>query len=117
MFMKRLFQAVAVLLLAVGLFSSGPGAAVSKPMLSSYYITDTQEPPDAAIAEIIAQVQESSLREHICQFQSAESGELCNAQGSRWSCDARAIDRALEYGRRHFERLGLPTRLVSYSLA
>ncbi len=68
------------------------------------------------IAEIIGQVQEEHLREHICQLQSREGGEYCNEQGSRWSCDGLAIDRALEYARQYFEALGLKTRLDPYSL-
>ncbi len=75
------------------------------------------QPADPFIAEIIAQVQEAHLREHICQWQSAEIGEACNAQGSRWSCDGPAIDRALEYGRQYFESLGLQTKLDPYSLS
>lgn len=72
--------------------------------------------PSDVIADIIGQIQEDQLREHICQLQSREGGEYCNEQGSRWSCDGPAIDRALDYVRRYFENLGLKTQLDPYSL-
>lgn len=72
--------------------------------------------PSDVIADIIGQIQEDQLREHICQLQAREGGEYCNEQGSRWSCDGPAIDRALDYARQYLERLGLRTRLDPYSL-
>lgn len=75
------------------------------------------QPTDPFIAQLVEQVQEAQLREHICQLQSAEGGEACNAQGSRWSCDGPAIDRAVEYTRQYFEKLGLQTKLDPYSLS
>ena len=72
---------------------------------------------DPLITEIIQQVDEGRLREHICQLQSREGGEYCNEDGSRWSCDASAIDRATDYARQYFESLGLATHLVPYTLS
>lgn len=105
--MKRIVGVAVVLLWMIGLSSWEPGVG---------FTALSPQPLDAVIAEIIEQVQESRLREHICQLQSAEGGEACNAQGSRWSCRAAAIDRALEYGRRYLERLGLEPRLDPYPL-
>lgn len=76
-----------------------------------------RQPVDPFVAQLIEQVQESQLREHICHLQSAEGGEVCNAQGSRWACDGPAIDRAVEYGRKYFESLGLQTKLDPYALS
>lgn len=73
-------------------------------------------PSGDVIADIIGQVQEDQLRGHICQLQAREGGEPCNELGSRWSCDATAIDRAVDYARQYFENLGLKTQLVPYAL-
>ncbi len=75
------------------------------------------QPSDSHIAEIIHQVDEGQLREHICRLQSREGGEYCNEMGSRWSCDSMAIDRATEYVRQYFEGLGLSVRLDPYVLS
>ncbi len=102
--MKRLIAVVAVVLV-VGSLPSWAFRAVS-----------TVSSGDV-IADIIGQVQEHHLREHICQLQSREGGEYCNEQGSRWSCDGTAIDRALDYARQYFENLSLKTQLDPYSLS
>jgi Zn-dependent M28 family amino/carboxypeptidase len=73
-------------------------------------------PASTVINEIIQQVSEDRLREQICQLQSREGGEFCNTDGSRWSCDGTAIDRAVEYARQYFEKLGLKTELAPFSL-
>jgi hypothetical protein len=70
----------------------------------------------AIIAEIINQVDEQQFRTHICYWQSQEGGEECNSLGSRWSCSPTAIDRALGYGQRYFESLGLKTQSDAYNL-
>lgn len=101
--MKQIIVVVAVVLLVGSLPSWGFKA------VSTVFSGDV-------IADIIGQVQEDHLREHICQLQSREGGEYCNEQGSRWSCDGPAIDRALEYTRQYFESLGFKTRLDPYSL-
>ncbi|MFN4218321.1 MAG: M28 family metallopeptidase [Candidatus Bipolaricaulia bacterium] len=82
-----------------------------------YSVEAWLQPQDPFIAQVIEQIQEAQLREHICQLQSAEGGEACNAQGSRWACDGPAIDRAVEYTRQYFEKLGLQTKLDPYSLS
>lgn len=103
--MKRVLFGIVVV--ALGLFWQA----------QPYSVEAWLQPPDPFIAHVIEQVQEAQLREHICQLQSAEGGEACNAQGSRWACDGPAIDRAVEYGRQYFESLGLQTKLDPYSLS
>lgn len=70
----------------------------------------------AMVGEIINQVDEQNLKAHICYLQSQEGGEACNPLGSRWSCLPTAIDRALAYGRRYFEQLGLKVQSDAYNL-
>lgn len=101
--MKRIIAVVAVVLLVCSPPSWG-------------FKTVSTLPSGDIIADIIGQVQEDQLREHICQLQSREGGEYCNEQGSRWSCDGPAIDRALDYAQQYFENLGLKTQLDPYSL-
>ncbi len=103
--MKRVFLGIVVV--AVGVLWQA----------QLYSVEVWLQPSDPFIAQVIDQVQEAQLREHICRLQSAEGGEACNAQGSRWSCDGAAIDRAVEYGRQYFESLGLQTKLDPYSLS
>ncbi|MCS7198336.1 MAG: M20/M25/M40 family metallo-hydrolase [Candidatus Bipolaricaulota bacterium] len=108
--MKRLFVSVTIVFLFCGVL----GTASFIAQFST--ATAALQPGDPLVA-LMEQVQEEQLREHICYLQSAEGGEACNAQGSRWSCDGPAIDRAVEYGRQYFEKLGLRTKLDPYSLA
>lgn len=111
--MKKMFFSLAGLVFLLSVFSPGTQGVV---FWSAR--TETALPSaDPLIAQIMDQVQEAQLREHICQLQSAEGGESCNARGSRWSCDGAAIDRALEYGRGYFEALGLKTQLDPYALS
>jgi len=105
--MRSALLVVLAIGIGLGVVSTEPGIAKS----SSF------QTPDPIVTEIIQQVDEGRLREHICQLQSREGGEYCNEDGSRWSCDASAIDRATEYARQYFENLGLKTRLVPYSLS
>jgi leucyl aminopeptidase len=108
--MKRILFSVVVLLFFSGVFSAGTAGPIGRENLAL-------QPADPFIAGLIGQVEEIRLREHICQWQSAEGGEACNAQGSRWSCDGAAIDRAVEYGRQYFESLGMETKFDPYSLS
>lgn len=109
--MKRFLVGVAV----VFLFFGAVGAASFVSQLS--VVEAALQPTDLFIAQLVEQVQEAQLREHICQLQSAEGGEACNAQGSRWSCDGPAIDRAVEYTRQYLENLRLQTKLDPYPLS
>jgi hypothetical protein len=109
--MKRVLLGISV----VFLFFGALGTASVLSQLST--VEAALQPADPFIAQLIEQVQEAQLREHICHLQSAEGGEACNAQGSRWACDGPAIDRAVEYGRQYFESLGLQTKLDPYSLS
>jgi hypothetical protein len=109
--MKQVLLGVSI----VFLFFGALGTASVLSQLST--VEAALQPTDPFIAQLIEQVQEAQLREHICYLQSAEGGEACNAQGSRWACDGPAIDRAVEYGRQYFESLGLQTKLDPYSLS
>lgn len=109
--MKRLLVGIALAFLFFG--ALGTASFVSQLSVAEAAL----QPIDPFVAQLIDQVQESQLREHICHLQSAEGGEACNAQGSRWSCDGPAIDRAVEYTRKYFENLGLQTKLDPYSLS
>lgn len=111
--MKRIVVVLVVLSWVTGFFS--PKAEISEPSLASLEFLSA--PASTVIDEIIQQVQEDRLREQICQLQSREGGEFCNTQGSRWACEGMAIDRAVEYTRQYFEKLGLKTELVPFSLA
>jgi len=109
--MKRFLASIAAVFLLFGAL----GAARFVSQLS--VVEAALQPTDPFIAQLMDQVEESKLRDHICQLQSAEGGEACNAQGSRWACDGPAIDRAVAYARTYFESLGLPTKLDPYSLS
>ncbi|MCX8104020.1 MAG: M20/M25/M40 family metallo-hydrolase [Candidatus Bipolaricaulota bacterium] len=109
--MRRFLLGIAIVLVFFG--ALGAPSFVSQLSVAEAAL----QPRDPFIAQLIEHVQEAQLREHICQLQSAEGGEACNAQGSRWSCDSAAIDRAVEYTRQYFEKLGLSTKLDPYSLA
>lgn len=102
--MRRIFIGLTTLLLSTLIVSLG---AAPSPSLSG---------ATAIIAEIINQVDEQQLQAHICHWQSQDGGEACNPWGSRWSCAPTAIDRALDYGRRYFESLGLTTQSDAYTL-
>jgi Zn-dependent M28 family amino/carboxypeptidase len=80
------------------------------------YAEPSQTTLSAVIEEIIQQVSEENLRAQICYFQSRDGGEFCNSEGSRWACDGAAIDRAVEYAQQYFEKLGLKTERVPFSL-
>ena len=99
--MKKILTVLVALAVVVGFVSSGA------PALRHFTVID----------EIIQQVNEENLREHICVLQSRDGGEFCNTQGSRWACDGTAIDRALEYAQQYLEKLGLKTERVPYSLS
>lgn len=103
--MRKIFMSLAALLSVVLLVSLS--ASLAPASLSS----------TAIVGEIISQVDEQNLKTHICYWQSQEGGESCNPLGSRWSCLPTAIDRALDYGRRYFESVGLRVRVDNYSLA
>lgn len=109
--MKRFLVGVAVVFLFFG--SLGTASFVSQLSVAEAAL----QPTDPFIAQLVEQVQEAQLREHICQLQSAEGGEACNAQGSRWSCDGPVIDRAVEYTRQYLENLRLQTKLDPYPLS
>lgn len=109
--MKRFLAGVAVVFLFFG--ALGTASFVSQLSVAEAAL----QPTDPFIAQLVEQVQEAQLREHICQLQSAEGGEACNAQGSRWSCDGPAIDRAVEYTRQYLENLRLQTKLDPYPLS
>jgi hypothetical protein len=80
------------------------------------YTELAQTAPSAVIEEIIQQVGEENLRAQICYLQSRDGGEFCNSEGSRWSCEGTAIDRAVEYAQQYFEKLGLKIGRVPFSL-
>lgn len=107
--MHKLSLSVATALLLALVFSWG---ATPTPSQANF----TLDTASAIIAEIINQVDEQQLKEHICQLQAREGGEACNPLGSRWSCLPTAIDHTLAYGRQYFENLGLKTNLDSYPL-
>ncbi len=103
--MKRILVVLVSLSVIVGFFSLKP--EIGAPAIA---------PSITVIDEIIQQVNEENLRAHICVLQSRDGGEFCNTQGSRWSCDGIAIDRALEYAQQYFEKLGLKAERVPFSL-
>lgn len=104
--MKRVSIVFIALSAFIGLFALKP--AIGTPAIAS---TTT------VVGEIIQQVNEENLRAHICALQSRDGGEFCNTEGSRWSCDGAAIDRALEYAQGYFEKLGLKTERVPFALS
>lgn len=108
--MKRISVVLVSLSVILGFFSLGPEIGTPK------YIELSAAPASTVIEEIIQQVNEENMRAHICALQSRDGGELCNTEGSRWACDGTAIDRALEYAQQHFEKLGLKTERVPFSL-
>jgi hypothetical protein len=83
--MKRVLLGVSI----VFLFFGALGTASVLSQLST--VEAALQPADPFIAQLIEQVQETQLREHICYLQSAEGGEACNVSGLtlgvRWPSD------------------------------
>ncbi len=110
--MKRMVAVLVSLSVIGGFFSLKP--EIGTPAVT--YVLSTA-PSSTVIGEIIQQVDEENLRAHICALQSREGGEFCNSEGSRFSCDGAAIDRALEYAQQYFDKLGLKSERVPFSLS